>query len=501
MLMRTLPLLCLFALAAPAQAEWHKASTRHFVIYADERPDRLEDFAVKLERFDQAARALRNMPDLPESQGNRVTIFVLKDEKAVQTLAGDKSGWLSGFYRPSAEGSVAFVPKRIDGQESADEVNLVFLHEYAHHLMMQELSTPYPEWLVEGFAEFMSAAKFERDGTVGLGLSAKHRAYGLQEGPRLPIEALLSGKYEIKTVGERESVYGRGWLMTHFFVFEPSRKGQLRTYLAGIARGDDPLEAARTAFGDLKVLERDLDRYMRKSTINYWRIPAGLLKAPAVAVTKMTAGEVAIMPYLVQQRNNDGRETTEKLIAPIRAVAAQHAGDPLVEITLAHAELTMENAAAAEKAAARALKTDPKSTDAMLLKGRAMMKRAQDADPFDPKAFEPARNWFINANKLDPEDPEPLMQFYYSYLYAGERPNANAIAALHYASDLAPQDLGLRINSAMQYLRDKKLKEARLALAPIAFSPHGGGTATMARKMITRIDAGDADGAEKAASE
>ena len=73
-----------------------------------------------------------------------------------------------------------------------------------------------------------------------------------------------------------------------------------------------------------------------------------------------------------------------------------------------------------------------------------------------------------------------------------------AIAALHYASDLAPQDTGLRMQSAYQYLRDNKLAEARKALVPIAFDPHSQGAAKSAQAAIAKIDAGDAKGAQKA---
>ena len=78
------------------------------------------------------------------------------------------------------------------------------------------------------------------------------------------------------------------------------------------------------------------------------------------------------------------------------------------------------------------------------------------------------------------------------------RPTANSIAALHYASDLAPQDLGLRMQSAYQHLRDGKLAQARKTLAPVAFNPHGGSIAGAARSAMDRIDAGDGKGAEKA---
>ena len=72
---------------------------------------------------------------------------------------------------------------------------------------------------------------------------------------------------------------------------------------------------------------------------------------------------------------------------------------------------------------------------------------------------------------------------------------ANAIAALHYASDLAPQDLDLRMNSAFAYLADGKTAEARQALIPVAYDPHGAAVAKAAREMMGRIDAGDAEGA------
>ena len=264
------------AIGAPAQAAWYQASSAHFLIYSEQKPEILRDFAGKLEKFDKAVRLVRNMEDLPLSYGNRVTIFVVENEKQVQRLANDKSGFIAGFYRGSAAGSVAFVPRvsraisqtrpytgsriggsaKIDGGMSPDTV---LLHEYSHHLMLQELASPFPEWLVEGFAEVMSTAQFEKDGTVGLGLPAFHRYYGLLQGRPLPLETLLSGRKDTFTVEERESVYGRGWLMSHYLTFEPSRIGQLDAYVSAIAKGVDPLEAARKAFGDLKQLERDLE--------------------------------------------------------------------------------------------------------------------------------------------------------------------------------------------------------------------------------------------------
>lgn len=372
----------------------------------------------------------------------------------------------------------------------------ILLHEYAHHLMMQAIATPYSEWLIEGFAEFMSTAQFERDGSVGLGLPALHRYAGLLQGDQLPLEAILSGRYDKITVEQRESIYGRGWLLAHYLTFEPSRKGQLGVYLKALAQGTDSLAAARQAFGDLDKLERDLNQYLRRTSLQYLKIAGRAVTFAPVQVTRLTAGGEAILPLLMRVKNGVPASQAEMLAGQVRGVQARFPGDPLVETTLAEAELDAGKPELAQAAAERALKANPRNTDALVLKGRAIAARAEKASGQTRHAlFEEARRIFIAANKLDTEDPEPLTEFYHSYAQEGIRPTANAIAALHYASDLAPQDAGLRMTSAMQYLSEGKLAEGRRALAVIAYDPHGGEFAQLARQIVAKVDAGDLAGA------
>ncbi len=60
-------------------------------------------------------RLLRNMPDEPIGDANRLTIYVVRDLGAVRKLhgsGGSKSGYgIAGFYIPRAEGSVAITPR------------------------------------------------------------------------------------------------------------------------------------------------------------------------------------------------------------------------------------------------------------------------------------------------------------------------------------------------------------------------------------------------------
>lgn len=477
------------AVSTPASAAWHVAKSRHFVIYADENPKQLNEFATQLERFDQAVRFATGMTDSEIGDGNRLTVFVLPTEKDVRSIMGDKTGFYAGFYTGRIAGSLAYVPKTQDNPNRIDQ-NAIFFHEYTHHLMKQDLSSPYPEWYIEGFAEFFSTPKFERDGSVWLGRVVAGRAYGLFNGPQLPLETLFQGMQPGMTNAQRDVFYGRGWLLAHYLLMDSRRQGQLPAYLAALSNGASSTDAARQAFGDLKQLEKELNAY-RNRPLMQLKVAASAIHLQPIAVTPLSVGASQVIMARARIKNGGENYQPEATAAGVRAIESRFPGDELVEATLAEAELEAGHAQAAEAAADRALKANPRNTEAMVLKGRAIADRA-DSVPDESRhaLFEEARRQLIAANKLDTEDPEPLYEFYRTFLREGVRPTENAIAALHYASDLAPQDLGVRMNSAIAYLNQGKPKEARATLTVVAYSPHVAKMGETARRMIADIDAG-----------
>lgn len=488
-------------LGGTAQAAWHKASSDHFVLYADTSPERLRAFASKMERYDKAVQIATKIPDYPVGDGNRVTVFLVPQAQ-VGALIGSRDAGVGGFYIGHSSGPVAYSMTKADEAGSSISARrsktndgftgeIVLFHEYGHHLMYQTQDRVYPAWLSEGFAEFLSTVEVEEDGSVILGNAIQNRSAVLFGALHLPLDQMLSGNYELITGEEMASIYARGWLLTHYLNFEPSRKGQLDTYLAAMSKGVDGLQAARSAFGDLKQLDRELDRY-QAGKLSALRIPASMVQIGPVEVTALSDGAAAALPFRMRSRRGVSVASAKTVAEGLRAVQRRFTGDPFVEMALAEAELDVKQYQAASDAADRALAADPANIQAMIYKGRSLAKLAEAAEGDKAQMFAEARRWLIKANKLDTEDPEPLIEYHATFKAEGIAPTAGAKAGLHYASKLAPQDPLLRMKSAIQYLRDGDLANARLTLSPLAFNPHKPkDEEDYTRKAVEAIDAGN----------
>lgn len=476
--------------ATPALAEWREASSKHFLVYSEGSAQALQEFASKLEKFDKAMRLRLGFADEDLGPGNRVTVFVVDDMAAVQRLGRARGSGIAGFYSGRAGGSIAVVP-RASGSGGRNELDpaIILLHEYSHHMMLQSAAAAYPAWFREGFAEFYSTAKFEKDGSIGFGAAANHRAWSLVGMTPLPIELLFDpGRRKLSRDEWVATIYGRGWLLTHYLTFDRARKGQLVAYLNAVNSGKGSLEAAQSAFGDLKVLDRDLKTYLNRRMIPYLPMKAELLAIQPVALRTLRPGENAIMDLWMRSQVGVTAEDAARVARDMRKAAAPWPNDPAVQAALAEAEFDSGDLDAADSAAARAIAADPKNVDGLTYRARIAFKRAKASAKGDEAAWKAVRRLIGQANRADPNDPKPLILYYQSFAAQGVAPTKLAVDGLLQAFALAPQDVGLRMNTARQLLVDGKAAEARRALAPIAFDPHGGNFGQAVAAVIARLD-------------
>lgn len=489
--------LALAGWSSGATAAWQQASSRHFIVYSEDKPDVVADFATRLERFDKAMRVLRGMDDPPFSPSQRVVVFVVRDIGALQKLAKEDN--VAGFYLPRVSGPVAFVPRDTnDDGRFALTPQAVLLHEYAHHFMFSAWgSQPFPAWFVEGFAEFNATTVFQPDRLI-IGPPPLYRAEGMINDDIVPARDLLTQSPNSgKMFGVRVQVfYGRSWLLTHYLLLDKERRKLMSAYLTALEKGT-PLKDAAALLGDPRKLDLALTAYSR-TRLPLLGLKISDLPIGPVTVRPLTPGEEAVMPVVLRSTRGVDRKSAQGVATAARKIAVAWPNDPAVQVALAEAEYDAGQYAAADAAAVRALAADPALRKGLMYRGLAQVGLLREGKVTDPKRWEEARGWFVKANRRDPEDPWPLVSFYHAARASGAPMPPNAEKGLSYAYTLAPFDASLAMEVAIMHLRAKRLTEAEPALRRVAFDPHGGGVAAAAGTLLAAIEAGNTAALEKA---
>ncbi len=428
---------------------------------------------------------------MPGQASNPVTVFVLPSIEAVQRLYRNGDGAnkqdIAGFYVPRANGSIAFTPKHGSGDGNGDLTSqIVLFHEYAHHMLLGNSTIAYPAWFSEGYAEFVSTTRIDKDSAM-VGVAAQHRAYSLFATTGITIERLFDPRRKPSSV-EQEAVYARGWLLTHYLIFDADRMRKFGEYLKLLNNGTPPVQAATKAFGDLKQLNRELDKYLGNHTIPGLKVPFAVLPPVKVDVRSLTPGARAMMSYRIQSKRGVDDETAKPLWAKAAVVAAANPADAMAQGWFAEMAFDAQHDDEAEAAADRALAVDPTSVQALLYKARVHLRRAQAAKSTNPKTWTEARSWIIKANRLDSDNAAPLELFYWSFEMEHRPPTKSAADGLARAFELVPQDTGLRMSMVRQKLADNDLVGARTTLRPIAYDPHSDANGP-AVKLLAMLDA------------
>lgn len=481
----------LWAGVGTARAEWYEAAGANVRVLAEGRGEDARELAERIERFDAAMRYLRRLPPAENAGAGRLTVYVLRSQDAVEKLAGAQN--IAGFYRPSARGSIAFVPARAGfGGQFDLSATTVLLHEYTHHFMFRNFEAAYPAWLAEGYAEFHSIARFEKDGSVLFGTPADHRAWEIFAGERVSLDKLLDPGTERLPMS---AIYGRGWLLTHYLHFADTRKGQLGAYIRAINEGKTGLEAGRAAFGDLKTLDRELDAYAKRR-LEGLRVGAEAIAPSPVTLRMLGPAESAAMPiHIVSTRGVTDKEA-KQLLPRARRALAPFTADAFAQGVLAEAEFDAGNVAEAGRAAQYAVAADPRSRQGLVYSSMALAAAARARGDTSEATMRAIRAPLFAANRLDPDDALPMLMLYRSYLDLGQTPPESARKAILYAQKLAPEAPDLRMLAAAEYVSFGNREAARALVAPLAFNAHGGGGEGV-QALMAAIDAGDARAARE----
>lgn len=483
---------------APAAlaADWFRAETEHFIVYAEDKEEDTVEFAQELERLDEVLSLFTGVKadgeELPES--TKVTVFRFGETSDMSVLlTGNRNFGVGGFFMGRANGSVAFVPrqrnKRRDRslRNAIDEDMLLdpeatLAHEYVHYFMFQHADAPYPLWYSEGFAELFSNIEFNEDSFV-IGDVPTWRSASLTT---IPID--LEKTFDPPARGDRTTIgrtYAHGWLIASHLNLNPERRGQMSEYMVAIGEGASPMEAAERAFGDLEVLHDELEEF-RRGAARTLRVPYAANAEPEVEIRQLTDAQAARMELMIKSKRGVDEDDAERLVRDARRLVAQYPQSPAVLLAATEAEFDARNYAEAESLAQRVLEMDPESTAAANYYADVALRRSFE----DPAQLAEARRRFAAANQMETDHAYPLYGYYLTHLLDESEPIPDqAKMALEAAFSYAPFDTNVRQALIHMLLTENRPAEARIVGA--SFLNDSGGYSCMLRKKFDQYNEGN----------
>ncbi|WP_029935543.1 tetratricopeptide repeat protein [Sphingomonas sp. UNC305MFCol5.2] len=418
------------------------------------------DTRVQLERGTSLAGLL---PDLIRATSGGAPDPTANNAGLSAHLAGP-IGTSAGFAKKDDPFAVAvnevWVPVAAEGRIYA---------AFARNWLLTHFPNAYPRWYVDGFGELFATIEVKGDGQISYGRAPEGYARVLNSVHGAPVKEVLTGDYPAKSSADSRWTPFHAWALAHMLFFDEARRPQLRAYLAEIAAGKAPAQAA-AAFGDLDQLQRDLAAWdNRKMPYERMTYPAERVAEPMVR--QLTEGEAAFVKGRLELGSRVALPSAARdaWLRDLRKDTARYPANLQAQLLLAEAECRSGNAPECLTASDRALATDPNNSDARAWRGSALLAQALAA-PTAERAMrlKAARAEIARANRADPDNPLPLLAYYRSFAEAGEAPPDLAIEGLMKAVDTVPTAPGPRLLLGEAFVRRGNSAAARRALLPVA---------------------------------
>ncbi|HUJ24727.1 MAG TPA: hypothetical protein VLW85_01830 [Myxococcales bacterium] len=263
--MRRALFFCLLAAAACAprakpadQQQWIELQSEHFVLRTDLAEPAAREAVEQLELV--RASLIAVAWHAPKAMSHRLMVVDLASDAELREFAGEG---IEGFVASDAFGERMLV---MSAEQSPEELT-VLKHEMAH-VLSNEFLLRNPRWLAEGIACYLETLRFDGPAhTVVVGEPGKDRLAYLGRFPVPSFQAVFQmGSEAVSLTPEAGFAWeSAAWLVVHFLANE--RKDRFESFLARLAKGEDPARAYAKEFPDLgteEALQAQIGRYLRE---------------------------------------------------------------------------------------------------------------------------------------------------------------------------------------------------------------------------------------------
>ena len=263
--------------AAEHGGTWTEIQSPHFTVLSNAGESAGRRTALQFEEIRALFQHLH--PELRVDSGKSTIIFAIKNEDSLKLFIpsygqDSKSMHVGGFYSLSYDKNFAVI--RTDDRGSGPPGYRTPYHEYTHAYFRYNFRG-LPLWLDEGLAEYYGNTEIESK-EANFGMPSGDELRLLKEGSLLPIDQLVTidRTSPLYNTAEHSGIfYAESWALVHYLKNSPDVRDQdlINKYLHALNATDDPIEAARQSFGDLKKFSENLNSYINRSSFQYVRVP------------------------------------------------------------------------------------------------------------------------------------------------------------------------------------------------------------------------------------
>src|SRR5580693_10076656 len=255
------------ALLAPARDKtenWLEVRSPHFIVLSDSNEKQARHVADQFERMRDVFQTV--LVHANADPGTPIVVLAVKDKKDFQALEPESylargQMELAGLFLRAPDKN--YILLRLDAE--GEHPYATVYHEYTH-LLSSPAEAWLPLWLNEGLAEFYQNTEI-RDKDVMFGEGSPENILLLRQERLLPLATLFAVDHNSPYYHEHNKssiFYAESWALTHYLEIKDIQENtqRLTDYAKLVSNKVDPVAAATQAFGDLSVLEKNLEQYV-----------------------------------------------------------------------------------------------------------------------------------------------------------------------------------------------------------------------------------------------
>jgi tetratricopeptide (TPR) repeat protein len=443
--------------ASDRNQNWIEIRSPHFLVLSNAGEKEGRHVAAQFENIRALFHAVFSKARV--DPGKPTIIFALRNEDSLKIFlpsygTNPNAKKLAGLFLARPDMNFALV--RTDASSTASNEYHTLYHEYTHSILRMNFRG-LPLWLDEGFAEFYGSTQFDGH-TASFGMPDANLLRLLQREQLIPVAALVSTDSSSPLYNAREHsgmFYAESWAIVHYFMLSPDVKKDalLDKFLATLQSTDDPIEAARQSFGELRKLAGKLETYARQPSFYYAHVPL----ESGLSEKDFSARALPLAEALTQVANfllRNGSQS-EALNLLHQAADADHELPALHEALGYYHFLRSDNENAG-KEFDETLSRDPKNAASYYYKAEILYRKSgysKDATPLIRADLE-------KAVECDPNFAPAHAFLCIAYTQADET-KPKSIAEARRAIELEPGNLGYYIDLGRAALANGKTVDAQ----------------------------------------